>query len=110
MIDDIRHGIRNSGRSYSAIAKATGGRVSERTVYNLFEDDANPTIGTLNAVAEVLLDTPDKNRRPCDGCRHVIEHDRLDFGDGETGVVACRILGNFHADTGCALRRTPDAP
>ena len=105
MIDDIRHGIRNCGRTPSALARATNGRVSERTIYGLMSEDANPTIKTLDALADVLGQLHDKQNRPCDGCRHMQERDRLDFGEGETDVVICRFFNEIMPDRGCALRR-----
>lgn len=98
MLDDIRHGLKNSGYSYKAIARATDGAVSERTVYGLFSDDANPTVNTLDAIGSVLAELPDSQRRPCDGCRHL--EDILD-----DGVALCRLRGP-RPDHGCAMRRS----
>ncbi len=99
MLEDVRHGIRNSGHSYAAIARATKGKVSERTIYTLFEDTANPTIGTLGAVAEVLAEIKDKQLKDCDGCRHNEES----LGDESDGII-CRIHGAHHR-FGCCMRR-----
>jgi hypothetical protein len=101
MLEIIRAGIRASGKSFRIIGATAG--VSERTVYGLFDEDANPTINTLESIADVLLTIPDKQLRPCDGCRHMEHHERIDCGMGETDAVVCR-LGGMRSGSGCCLR------
>jgi hypothetical protein len=103
MLDDVKHGIRQSGRSYPAIARAAD--LSDKTIYGLFQPDANPTVGTLSRIATVLLQTPHPQRLPCDGCVHAEHPERLDFGEGDIDVVVCRVAGGFRPDSGCAMRR-----
>lgn len=99
MIDDIRDGIKKAQVSVKQVAEHSG--LSERTVYNMLEPGANPTIGTIRALATSLSFLPDPAGKTCRGCVHA---EGFDNHDG-CAVVLCGMFGGTKPDNGCCMRR-----
>lgn len=98
MLDETRRAVTRSGYPFARIAIQAG--LAHNSVYALFDDDANPTIKTLEKIHNALADMPNKNGKTCDGCKHYT-------ADTDEGIV-CMITGSEREPTGCAMREPDD--
>lgn len=101
MLDETRRAVTRSGYPYPLIARTA--KLAHNSVYSIFDDDANPTIKTLERINEALLFMPNKKGKTCEGCKHNEGIESVDEGD----AVVCVMRNGLREPTGCAYYETP---